>query len=252
MEKIRDGESQKREDAGARKVWKLRNAVFFPMFCGFGGLKSRLAKAASAEVARQMRDEKLHAVVAPSTFSSQSRQGTPCSDHFWKLRCWKVRAVVARSTFGIKKCQSTSVLDHFWKLRCWKTACHCGANCVWKKECQTGRVRTTFGSWDVEKVHAAVARSTFGSKKCQNTSGSDDIWKLRRRKSSRRWGAKHIWHHNVKISTRSDLFWKWRGRKSARRCREKHIWKSKVLKPAGFEPFLVCQMSFCWQIDGYL
>ena len=27
-------------------------------------------------------------------------------------------------------------------------------------------VRTTFGSWDVEKVHAVVAQSTFGSNKC--------------------------------------------------------------------------------------
>ena len=28
------------------------------------------------------------------------------------------------------------------------------------------QVRTTFGSWDVEKVHAVVARSTFASQKC--------------------------------------------------------------------------------------
>ena len=28
-------------------------------------------------------------------------------------------------------------------------------------------VRTTFGSWDVEKVHAVVARSTFPSQKCK-------------------------------------------------------------------------------------
>ena len=36
-----------------------------------GGSKSRLAKAAGAEPAGQMRDEKLHAVVARSTFRSQ-------------------------------------------------------------------------------------------------------------------------------------------------------------------------------------
>ena len=34
------------------------------MICGSGGSKSRLAKAAGAEPAGQMRDEKLHAVVA--------------------------------------------------------------------------------------------------------------------------------------------------------------------------------------------
>ena len=52
--------------------------------------------------------------------------------------------------------------------------------------------RTTFGSWDVEKVHAVVVRSTFRSQNVQNTSVSDHFWKLRRRKSARRCGAKHI------------------------------------------------------------
>ena len=52
--------------------------------------------------------------------------------------------------------------------------------------------RTTFGSWDVEKVHAVVARSTFWSQNVQNTPMSDHFWKLRRRKSARRCGAKHI------------------------------------------------------------
>ena len=71
------------------KVGKWRNTVFFPMICGSGGSKSRLAKAAGAEPAGQMRDEKLHAVVARSTFPSQNVQNTPWSDHFWKLRCRK-------------------------------------------------------------------------------------------------------------------------------------------------------------------
>ena len=57
---------------------------------------------------------------------------------------------------------------------------------------KTPGVRTTFGSWDVEKVHAVVARSTFPSQNVQNTSASDHFWKLRCRKSARRCGAKHI------------------------------------------------------------
>ena len=52
--------------------------------------------------------------------------------------------------------------------------------------------RTTFGSWDVEKVHAVVARSTFWSQNVQSTPWSDHFWKLRCRKSARRCGAKHI------------------------------------------------------------
>ena len=38
---------------------------------------------------------------------------------------------------------------------------------------KTPQCRTTFGSWDVEKVHAVVARSTFRSQNVQNTSVSD-------------------------------------------------------------------------------
>ena len=52
--------------------------------------------------------------------------------------------------------------------------------------------RTTFGSWDVEKVHAAVARSTFRSQNVQSTPRSDHFWKLRCWTSARRCGAKHI------------------------------------------------------------
>ena len=59
------------------------------MIWGSGGLKSRLAKAAGAEPAGQMRDEKLHAVVARSTFRSQNVQSIPGPGHFWKLRCRK-------------------------------------------------------------------------------------------------------------------------------------------------------------------
>ena len=72
--------------------------------------------------------------------------------------------------------------------------------------------RTTFGSCDVEKVHAVVARSTFGRQNVQNTPFSEHFWKLR-------------------------------CRKSARRCGAKHILKSKVLKTDGLGPLLEVRMS---------
>ena len=81
--------SQKKEDADARKGRKVAKHCVVPMICGSGGSKSRLAKAAGAEPAGQMRDEKLHAVVARSTFARQNAQNTPGPDHFWKLRCRK-------------------------------------------------------------------------------------------------------------------------------------------------------------------
>ena len=70
-----------------QKVGKSRNTLFFRLFCGARGSKSRLAKAAGAEPAGQMKDEKLHAVVARSTFASEKRQSTSALEHFWKLRC---------------------------------------------------------------------------------------------------------------------------------------------------------------------
>ena len=57
---------------------------------------------------------------------------------------------------------------------------------------KTHHCRTTFGSCDVEKVHAVVARSTFPSQNVQSTPGSDHFWKFRCWKSARRCGAKHI------------------------------------------------------------
>ena len=44
---------------------------------------------AGAEPSGQMRDEKLHTVVARSTFRSQNVQNTPGPDHFWQVEMSK-------------------------------------------------------------------------------------------------------------------------------------------------------------------
>ena len=88
-EKIREDKESEERSSDARKGRKVAKHCVFPMFCGSGGSKSRLAKAAGAESSGEMRDEKVHAIVARSTFRSQNVQSTPCSDHFWKLRCRK-------------------------------------------------------------------------------------------------------------------------------------------------------------------
>jgi len=64
---------QKKEDPGTRKGRKVARHCVFPMICGSGGSKSRLAKAAGAEPAGQMRDEQ---------FSSQNVQNTLASERF--------------------------------------------------------------------------------------------------------------------------------------------------------------------------
>ena len=88
-ETVQKRKDPKKEDADARKGRKVAIHCVFPMICGSGGSKSRLAKAAGAEAAGQMGDEKVHAVVARSTFPSENVQNTTWSDHFWNLRCRK-------------------------------------------------------------------------------------------------------------------------------------------------------------------
>ena len=131
------------------KVGKSRNTVF-PMICGSGGSKSRLAKAAGAEPAGQMRDEKLHAVVARSTFRSQNVQSTSASDHFWKLRCRKSARRCGAKHISKSKCtKHTSVgplLQVEMSKKCtalWREA-HFEVNML-----KTPGVRTTFGGSDV-------------------------------------------------------------------------------------------------------
>ena len=54
------------------------------------------------------------------------------------------------------------------------------------------RSRNTFGSWDVEKVRALVARRSFGSQHVQSTPFSEHFWKVWCWKSARCCGAKHM------------------------------------------------------------
>jgi len=97
-----------------------------------------------------MRDEKLHAIVAHSTFPIQNIQNTPGSDHFWKLRCRKSArrcgakhiskskctkhttvgpllevAMSKKCTplwreahFEVKSVKKLMSSEHFWRFRC--------------------------------------------------------------------------------------------------------------------------------------
>ena len=188
-ERVRRKKIQMRE-----KVGKSRNTVFFPMICGSGGSKSRLAKAAGAEPSGQMRDEKLHAVVmreahfevkkvlkhlglGPLLEVEMSKKCTPLwrEAHFEVARkCQHVQNTPGlgpllevemskkctplwrEAHFEVKMYKAPQGSDHFWRLRC-------------------------------EKVHAVVARSTLASQNVQSTQmvgatfGSSRCWKSARR-----------------------------------------------------------------------
>ena len=194
------------------KIGKSRFTVFFPMICGSGGSKSRLAKAAGAEPDGQMRHEKVHAVTPlwrEAHFQVKMDKTLEERTTFGSWDVEKVHAVVARSTFWSQNVQNTPWSDHFWKLRCRKSARRCGAKHILKskpakhtmvgpllevamsKKCtplwreahfevksvKNWRSRTTFGGSDVKKVHAVVARSTFRSQKCKKLKVLSLFWR---------------------------------------------------------------------------
>ena len=94
--------------------------LWFSMICGSAGSKSNLGKAAGAEVAVERRNEKLHAAVARSTFSSQNVQNTSWADNFLSSDVEKLHAAVARSTFSSQNRKKLTVSDHFFEVAMWK------------------------------------------------------------------------------------------------------------------------------------
>ena len=185
--------SQKKEDADARKGRKVAKHCVFPMIWGSGESKSRLAKAAGAEPCGQMSDGKVHAVVARSTFPSQNAQSTPCSDHFEKLRCrTSARRCGAKhisKSKWTKHLSSGPLLEVAMSKKC--TPLWCEAHFEVKMY-KAHHARTTFGSWDVEKVHAVVARSTFRSQNVQNIACSRHFWRFRCRFAWQAQGMGHL------------------------------------------------------------
>ena len=77
----------------------LAKCFVFSMIHGSGRSKSRLAKAAGAEVAVQRRNEKLHAAVARSTFSS-----------LFEVRMWRIARQCGPKHISKSKCTKHTML----------------------------------------------------------------------------------------------------------------------------------------------
>ena len=160
-ERVRRKKMQMRE-----KVGKSRNTVFFQWFVAPEGRKvGSLKRRVRSQLARwemknctplwreahfQVKMHKTHQF-GPLLEVEMSKKCTP----LWR-----------EAHFQVKMYKTHQGSDHFWQLRCRKSARRCGAKHISKSKCTKHTSRTTFGSWDVEKVHAVVARSTFPSQKC--------------------------------------------------------------------------------------
>ena len=113
------------------KVRKGRNiaksCVFYNGFCGSRGWRGKLAKAATSG---GMRDPKLRAAVARSRFGNGN--GWKWSKHLSfgalvELRCRKSGRRAGTKQISKSKPKSRPCSEHFWKHRCWKSSLSCGA-----------------------------------------------------------------------------------------------------------------------------
>ena len=166
--------------------------------------------------------EKLHAAVARSAFWSENSQNTSGPKHFLQFRCRKIA----------RRCGAKHILK-------WKFTKHLSSealfgvmmskNCMplWReahlqvKMLKNRRSRSTFWSSEMEKLHAAVARSTFPSQNAKKLT---------------------VWEH----------FLKFRCRKIARRCGEKHMSKSKCTKYLCFGTLFEVQMSKNQSVSNFV
>ena len=99
-----------------------------------------------------------------------------------------------------------------------------------RKNCQ---VRSSFGSWDVEKVDIVVAGNAFGSHRGTGTPFLEHFRKLRCWKSARHCGRKHI--SKSKLLKNCQIWsafgsWDVEMVDIGHRCGRKHIWNSKMVK----------------------
>ena len=174
-EKRKSQKMSEERSSDARKGRKVAKHCVFPMICGSGGSKSRLAKAAGAEPSGQMRDEKVHAVGARSTFASEKAKNTSRSERFWKLRCRKSARRCGAKHISKSKCTQHTILGPLLEVEMSKSARRCGAKHNFEvKMYKAHHARTTFGSWkkrtllwrkahfEVKMLKTPGGRTTFG------------------------------------------------------------------------------------------
>ena len=166
------------------KIGKSRFTVFFQWFVAPEGRKvGSLKRRVRSQLARWER-KNCTPLWREAHFQVKSDKTPEDRTTFGSWAVEKVHAVVARSTFPSQNAQNTPMSDHFWKFRCRKSARRCGAKHILKSKCtkhrnlgpllevemlkkctplwreahfevksvKNWRSRTTFGGSDVEKV----------------------------------------------------------------------------------------------------
>ena len=158
--------------------------------------------------------------MARSTFRNQNLQSAPASDHFWKLRCRKSTRRYGAKHISKSKCTKRTSFGPLLEITMSKKYTP-----LWReihfeiKIYKTHQLRTTFRSYDVEKIHVVIVRSTFRSQNSQNatcsrriraTFGSSDLEKVhavvaqntfRNQNLQNTRGSEHFWRFKCRFAS---------------------------------------------------
>ena len=129
-EKIRRKKMQMRE-----KIGKSRFTVFFQWFVALEGRKVGSLKWRVRRQLARWEMKKCTPLWREAHFQVKMYKTHQLRTTFVRCDVEKVHAVVARSTFPSQNVQNTTWSDHFWKLRCRKSARRCGAKHMCKSKC---------------------------------------------------------------------------------------------------------------------
>ena len=158
-----------------------------------GQSKSRSVKAAGAESCGQRRNQKLHAAVAKSTFSSENVQNMSAPKHFLKLKCRKIARRGGEKHMWQWKCTKHEVFGALLYVEMSKNDTPLWRKVHWEvKMHKTWRVWTTFVSSDVAKLYDPVAKPTFASENVKKLRVREHFLKFGCRKNARRCGETYI------------------------------------------------------------
>ena len=147
--------------------------------------------------------EKVHAVVARSTFPSQNVQKTPFSDHFWKFRCRKSARCCGAKHISKSKCTKHYMFAPLLEVRMLKSARRFGAKHISKSKCtkhhmfapllEVRMLKKCTPLWREAHLEVKMHKSArrCGVKMHKTLGVSDHFWRFRCRFASRHYTTGH-------------------------------------------------------------
>ena len=134
MGRVREEKRRRKKIQVREKVGKSRNIVFFQWFVAPEGRKVGLLKRRVRSQLARWEMKNCTPLWREAHFQVKMYKAPQLRSTFRSCDVEKVHAVVARSTFRSQNVQNKPASDHFYKLRCRKSARRCGAKHISKSK----------------------------------------------------------------------------------------------------------------------